>query len=107
MAWFDGDRGKVRDASGWHGFPVPWQATKPNKLRVMKYTVVLELESDGGFVASVPVLPGCISQGDSRDEALVNIREAIELYVEDCVASGDPVPEEDSIEYVEVLTGVR
>lgn len=73
----------------------------------MKYTVVLERESDGGFVALVPVLPGCVSQGDSRDEALANIREAIELYVEDCVLSGDPVPMEDSREYVELLTGTR
>lgn len=73
----------------------------------MKYTVVLERESDGGFVVSVPVLPGCISQGNSREEALANIREAVELYVEDCRLSGDPVPEEDSLEYVEVMTGAR
>ena len=73
----------------------------------MKYTVVLERESDGGFVASVPVLPGCISQGNSREEALANIREAVELYVEDCRLSGDPVPEEDSLEYIEVTTGTR
>jgi predicted RNase H-like HicB family nuclease len=73
----------------------------------MKYTVVLERERDGGFVASVPVLPGCVSQGDSREEALRNIHEAVDLYIEDCVASGDPVPEEDSLEYVELKTGAR
>ncbi len=73
----------------------------------MKYTVILEREADGGFVASVPVLPGCISQGDDRAEALRNIREAVEIYVEDCRASGDPVPEEDSLEYVELLTCTR
>ena len=73
----------------------------------MKYTVVLERESDGGFVVSVPVLPGCISQGNSREEALANIREAAELYVEDCRLSGDPVPEEDSLEYIEVATSTR
>ena len=70
----------------------------------MKYTVVLERESDGGFVASVPVLPGCVSQGDSREEALKNIHEAIDLYIEDCHLSGDPVPEEASLEYVELVT---
>ena len=69
----------------------------------MKYTVVLEHEPDGGYVASVPVLPGCVSQGDTRDEAIANIKEAIEVYVEDCRAAGDPVPEEDSREYVELL----
>lgn len=73
----------------------------------MKYTVVLEREADGGFVASVPVLPGCVSQGDSREEALRNISEAMELYIEDCRLAGDPVPEEDSLEYVELKTGTR
>jgi predicted RNase H-like HicB family nuclease len=58
----------------------------------MCYTVVLEQESDGGYVASVPALPGCVSQGASRSEALTNIREAIELYIEDCCEAGDPVP---------------
>ena len=62
----------------------------------MKYTVILEREADGGYVASVPVLPGCVSQGDTREEVLENIREAIDLYVEDCDAAGDPVPEEAS-----------
>lgn len=70
----------------------------------MRYTVVLEREPDGGFVASVPVLPGCVSQGDSREEALRNIREAAELYVEDCRAAGDPVPEEADREIVELAT---
>ena len=73
----------------------------------MKYTVVLEKEADGGYVVSVPVLPGCVSQGDTREEALANIREAIDLYVEDCHLAGDPVPEEDSLEYVELQTGTR
>jgi predicted RNase H-like HicB family nuclease len=50
----------------------------------MRYTVVLEQEPDGGYVASVPGLPGCVSQGDTRSEALANIHEAIELYLEDC-----------------------
>jgi predicted RNase H-like HicB family nuclease len=68
----------------------------------MRYTVVLERESDGGYVVSVPALPGCVSEGDSRDEALANIREAIQLYVEDCREAGDPVPVEDGREFVEV-----
>jgi predicted RNase H-like HicB family nuclease len=52
----------------------------------MPYTVVLEQEEDGGY--------GCVSQGNTRAEALNNIREAIELYVEDCRDAGDPVPTE-------------
>ena len=68
----------------------------------MRYTVILEQESDGGYVASVPALPGCVSQGDNRDVAMANIREAIELYVEDCRETGDPVPTEAGKEFVEV-----
>lgn len=48
----------------------------------MKLKVVLEPSDEGGFTAYVPTLPGCISEGDTRDEALSNIREAIELYLE-------------------------
>lgn len=68
----------------------------------MRYTVVLEQEPDGGYVVSVPALPGCISQGDNRSEALANIREAIARYVEDCRDAGDPVPTEAGKEFVEV-----
>ena len=49
---------------------------------------------DGYWVAECPSLPGCISQGKSRDEALVNIREAIDLYTEVLVEKGKPVPED-------------
>ena len=59
----------------------------------MGYTVILKKEPDGGYVASVPALPGCVTQGDTRQEVLVNVREAIQLYIEDCIQAGDPVPE--------------
>ena len=73
----------------------------------MRYTVILQKEKDGGYVATVPSLPGCVSQGDTREEALSNIREAADLYVEDCLAAGEAVPEEDEREYVELRTGTR
>jgi predicted RNase H-like HicB family nuclease len=68
----------------------------------MSYTVILEQEPDSGFVALVPALPGCVSQGDTREEVMANIREAIQLYIEDCIAAGDPVPTEAGKEFVEV-----
>ncbi|HEY8748293.1 MAG TPA: type II toxin-antitoxin system HicB family antitoxin [Tepidisphaeraceae bacterium] len=68
----------------------------------MRYTVVLEQEADGGYVAVVPALPGCVSQGDSRTAAMDNIREAIELYIKDCREAGDPVPTEAGREFVDV-----
>jgi predicted RNase H-like HicB family nuclease len=48
----------------------------------MKLNVILEPSEDGGYTVNVPSLPGCISQGETREEALGNIREAIELYLE-------------------------
>ena len=48
----------------------------------MKYRVLIEQDEDGMFVAEVPALPGCISQGQSRAEGLENIQEAIEAYLE-------------------------
>jgi len=48
----------------------------------MKLRIVLEPSEDGGFTVFVPTLPGCISEGGSKEEALRNIREAIELYLE-------------------------
>ncbi len=68
----------------------------------MSYTVILEQDPDGGYVATVPALPGCVSQGKTRAEAMANIREAAELYIEDCVAAGDPVPNEAGKEFVEL-----
>ena len=67
-----------------------------------RYTVVLEREADGGYVADVPALPGCVSQGDTRAQALAHIREAIALYIEDCIDAGDLVPTEAGVEYIEL-----
>jgi len=58
----------------------------------MNLRVVLEPSDDGGYTATVPALPGCISEGDTRGDALANIQEAIQLYlepVEDDVAFAD------------------
>ena len=48
----------------------------------MKFRVVLEPSEEGGYTVIVPSLPGCASEGNTREEALKNIREAIELYLE-------------------------
>lgn len=48
----------------------------------MKLTIVLEPQEEGGFTAYVPSLPGCISQGETKEESIKNIKEAIELYLE-------------------------
>lgn len=64
-----------------------------------KRKVLLYPGEDGYFVVEVPSLPGCISQGKTREEALVNVEEAISLYTEVLHDRGEPVPE-DTIEVV-------
>ena len=62
---------------------------------IRRYTVLLTPEvEDGGYSVAVPTLPGCRTQGDTLEEALANAREAIRLYLDDVIASGEPVPEE-------------
>ncbi len=56
----------------------------------MTFKVVLEPSEEGGYTVYVPALPGCISEGDTLEEALQNIREAIELYLE---PASEPEPQ--------------
>lgn len=64
--------------------------------KVLKYTAVFEPEETGGYSVEIPALPGCVSQGETFEEALANIKEAAELYVEDLKESEIP-REEKSI----------
>lgn len=68
----------------------------------MKYRVTIEQDEDDIFVAEVPALPGCISQGSTRAEAIENIKEAIELYLESLEAHDEPIPPPITEEIVEV-----
>lgn len=70
--------------------------------RTMKYRVWIEQDDDGVFVAEVPSLPGCISQGKTRSDALRNIREAATLYLESLEEHGDPLPPAITEEIIEV-----
>ena len=65
-----------------------------------KFTVVLEPEEDGGYSVHCTVLPGCVSQGDTRQEALENILEAIALVLEVMQEDGTPLQDETT----EVIT---
>jgi predicted RNase H-like HicB family nuclease len=68
----------------------------------VKYRVLIEQDEDGMHVAEVPSLPGCISQGRTRKEALDNVREAITAYLESLEKHGEAVPPPISEEIVEV-----
>lgn len=68
----------------------------------MKYRVLIEQDEDGVYVAEVPSLPGCISQGQTREQAVENIKEAIAVYLESLEAHGEPIPPPITEELVEV-----
>jgi predicted RNase H-like HicB family nuclease len=67
-----------------------------------RYSVILTPE-EGGYVVTVPALAGCVTEGDTLEEALENAREAISLYVESLRARGLPVPEETAAPRVEAV----
>jgi len=68
----------------------------------MRYRILIEQDEDGMFVAECPCLPGCISQGNSRNEALENIQDAIKAYLESLRKHNEPIPPSIQEEIVEV-----
>jgi antitoxin HicB len=71
----------------------------------MKYSIILEPDADGnGFTVRVPALPGCITEGATRDEAIANAKEAIEGFIEGLVKAGDPVPRETQPAEIATIT---
>lgn len=68
-----------------------------------EYPIVLEHEDDGRFSVSAPDLPGCVSWGETREQAIEHIREAIEIWIESAKAEGEVVPSPGtSVAYVKV-----
>ena len=62
--------------------------------KIYRYTILLEQDpDDGGYVVTVPDLPGCITQGDTIEEAIAMAKEAISLHIESLIALGKPVPQ--------------
>ena len=65
--------------------------------RQRRYTIILKPEpEEGGYSVFVPALPSCYTQGDTLEEALEMAKDAIRLYLEDVMASGEPIPEESA-----------
>lgn len=64
------------------------------------YKILLTKEEEGGYMVTVPALPGCITQGDNIEEAMVMAQEAIELYIEELQARGEKIPDNsNTLEY--------
>ena len=68
----------------------------------MKYRVIIQQDEDGIFVAEVPSFPGCISQGTTRMEAVANVQEAVQAYVESLRKHNEPIPPPITEEFVEL-----
>lgn len=69
-------------------------------MKLLNYRILLRKEPEGGYTVIVPTLPGCITYGDSIDEAIKMAKEAIELYIESLKIHGEEIPtEEDTLEY--------
>lgn len=66
----------------------------------MKYKITIQQDEDGVFIAKCPSLPGCISQGKTRKEVLVNIKDAVRGYLQSLKKHNEPLPhvEEESVE---------
>lgn len=67
------------------------------KKNIYSFTVIYEADSDGGYVAHVPALAGCHTQGESLEETEANVKEAIAVYLESLVANKEKVPSERRI----------
>jgi antitoxin HicB len=65
---------------------------------MLKYTVILIPEEEGGYSVEVPALPGCYTQGETKEEAISMAKEAIELYLESCRAHNELIPQELGVE---------
>lgn len=69
-------------------------------MKLLNYRILLRKEPEGGYTVIVPTLPGCVTYGDTIDEAIQMAKEAIELYIESLKIHGEEIPtEEDTLEY--------
>jgi antitoxin HicB len=66
-----------------------------NYMSQYSYTIILEPdENEGGYTVTVPSLPGCVTQGETMEEAIAMAKDAILLFIETLVAEGEPIPQE-------------
>lgn len=71
-------------------------------MRKYQFAVVIEKDKNGVFISSCPALQGCYSQGDTREEAIANLKDAIRLHIESRKDLGEPIPTEVELERIEV-----
>jgi len=73
----------------------------------MVYTVIVEKGRESGYIAYAPALKGCVSQGETREQVIKNIKEAMEIYIEALLEDGLPVPTEIGKDMVELEVAAK
>ena len=72
-----------------------FEQREDDAMKDYQYTIILHPDAEqGGYTVTVPCLPGCVTEGDTLEEAIAMAKEAIQLYIESLIADGEPVPEE-------------
>jgi len=66
-------------------------------MRVLNYRVLLQKEPEGGYTVIVPLLPGCVTYGETIEEAKKMAKDAIELYLDSLIEDGEEIPIEDDV----------
>ena len=71
--------------------------------KILKYTVIFEPAEEGGYVVSVPALPGCVTEGDTFEEAMEMVRDAISGYIASLRKHGESIPQENGPSLMSVI----
>lgn len=71
--------------------------------KILKYTVIFEPAEEGGYVVSVPALPGCVTEGDTLEEAMEMVKDAISGYLASLKKHGEPIPTESGPSLMSVV----
>lgn len=71
--------------------------------KILKYTVIFEPAEEGGYVVSVPALPGCVTEGDTLEEAMEMVKDAISGYIASLKKHGEPIPMESGPSLMSVI----
>jgi len=66
-------------------------------MKILSYRILLKKEAEGGYTVIVPFLPGCVTYGDTMEEAIKMAKEAIQLYIESLQEHGEEIPSEEEI----------
>ena len=78
-----------------------------NNANIMKYMIIIEKGNESGYVVYTPALRGCVSQGNTKAEAMGSLEEAIDVYIESLLEDGLPIPAEVGNDAVELEVAVK